>query len=56
MKMADGIGQRIRRIMRLRDDLEREQHAHHLLHLMLFGIAVTDDRLLDESRAVFVNL
>src|ERR1051325_5174844 len=56
MEMTDGVGERIRRIMRLGNALKREEHAHHLLNLMLVDIAVTDDRLLDESRAVFMNL
>ena len=56
MKVTDSDGERVRRIVRLRDALERKQHANHLLDLMFFGVAVADDRLLDESRAVFMNL
>ena len=47
MKMADGYGQRIRRIVRRRSALEPEQQTDHLLHLVLLRVAVTDNRLLD---------
>jgi hypothetical protein len=56
MKMTNGEGERVCGVVRLRHFMEREQHAHHLLHLMFFGVAVADDRLLDEARAIFVYL
>src|SRR5215203_4658962 len=55
MKMANGHSQCIRSIVRCGNALEFEQQSHHLLHLMFLRIAVTDHRLLDQARRVFMN-
>src|SRR5467141_4253347 len=52
--MADRAGERIggvgRRIAR-----KGKQAPHHVLHLLFFGVAVTDHRLLDLQRGVLRN-
>ena len=55
MKMTDGDCQSVCRVVRLRHGFHSKQKPHHFLNLMFFGIAVTDDRLLNQTRAVFGN-
>ena len=50
MEMADRDSQRVRGIVRRRHALKPEQQPDHLLYLVLLRVAVTDNRLLDQSR------
>ena len=50
--MADGDGQRVGGMMRLRQRLESEHGPHHPLHLRLVCTAVPADRLLDHGGRV----
>src|SRR5213075_1316627 len=54
VSVTDSAGERIGRIGG-RDRRQREQAPDHLLHLLLRGLAVTDDRLLDLQRRVFAD-
>ncbi len=56
VQMRDGESERVRRVKGLRRDIEMKKQTYHLLNLMLFGGSVTDDRLLDETRRVFIDL
>src|SRR5687767_11178202 len=51
MRMADGACEGVGRI-RGRIARQREQALDHVLHLLLGGVAVADDRLLDLERGV----
>ena len=53
VQMADGDGQRISGVGGLGNPIEIEKARHHLLDLMLFGPAVSDDCGLDRERRVF---
>jgi hypothetical protein len=53
MQMADGDGQRVGSIHGLRRYGKFKQPGHHVLHLLLFGASVTDDRRLDGQRRIF---
>jgi hypothetical protein len=50
MEMADGNGEGIGGVGGLGDLIEIQQTRHHLLHLMLLGLAVSDNRGLDRER------
>ena len=52
MRMADGDGQRIGRVVAVEGGA-RQQHADHRPDLLLLGVAGADDRLLDLVRRVF---
>jgi hypothetical protein len=47
VQMADGDGQGIGGVGGFGDLIEMQEPRHHLLHLMLFGAAVSDHRGLD---------
>ena len=51
VQMADRHGERIGRVVRLRNRVEAQQHLHHLRDLRLLRAAVADDRALDLRRA-----
>ena len=50
--MADGDGERVGGVVRRRRLRQAEKQLHHLLHLVLLGAAVADDRALDLGRRV----
>ena len=52
MKMANRDRQRIGRIVRFGNRGQRKQHAHHLLNLLLLGIAIAGDGLLHQARRI----
>ena len=54
--MTNGDGDGICGIIRLGDKIEVEEHAHHLLHLVLVGAAIAGNRLLDLVRRVLHDL
>src|SRR5215207_9812649 len=54
MGMADGDGERIRRIGRCGPGL-RQQHPHHMVDLLLGGMACSNDALLDLVWRIFGN-
>ena len=56
MKMADRYCQSVGRIMRLGNGFQSEQQADHFLNLAFVGIAVSDDCLFDQPRAVLSDL
>jgi len=56
MEMTDRNRQCIRGVVWRGHALEREQQAHHLLHLMFLGVAVTNNRLLYQARRILTNL
>ena len=53
MHVADGHGEGVRGVERLRRLGEAEQQRDHVLHLVLLGAAVADHRALDFGRRVF---
>ena len=53
MQMADGNGQRVGSIQGLRRHGKLKQPRHHMLHLLLFGTPVADDRRLNGQRRIF---
>lgn len=54
--MAQRDGDSVRRVVRLRHRLQRQDAAHHVHDLLFVRAAVSDDRLLDLQRCVFVDL
>src|ERR1041384_6960736 len=56
MQIADGKGEGVGGVVWLRRLFEFQKDAHHLLHLMLLGRAITDDRLLHEARRILRDL
>ena len=52
MQMTDRHGQRVGGVVRRRRLRQAEQQLDHLLHLVLLGAAVADDRALDLRRRV----
>ena len=50
MEMANSYRQGVRRIVRRRHALQRQQQTDHFLHLMLLRVSVTNYRLLDQPR------
>src|ERR1700693_936173 len=55
MQMTDGDSQRVGRVHRLGRDGELKQPRYHMLHLLLFGAPITDNRRLDGQGRVFSN-
>ena len=53
VQVANRDGERIGRVVRLRDRVEAQQHLHHLRDLRLLGAAVADDGALDLRGRVF---
>ena len=49
MKMANCDRERIGSIVRFRYGRQRKQRLHNLLYLKFFSVAMTNNRLLDES-------
>lgn len=43
VRVGDGAGHRVRRVVGLGNFPDAQQHPHHHLHLMLIRAAVTDD-------------
>lgn len=44
VRVGDGAGHRVRRVVRPGNLFEPQQHPHHHLNLMLVRAAVADDR------------
>ena len=55
VQVADGDGQSIGSIHRLRRFGKFQQSRDHMLHLLLFGASVPDYRGLDGERRIFGN-
>lgn len=53
--MAEGNGQRVGCIIGARNGLEVQQRTGHFHNLFLLSAAVTDNRLLDLQRGIFIN-
>src|SRR5882762_2858932 len=56
VKVTDGNRQGVRRVVWFGNSAQLKQHPHHLLDLLLVGVAVTGDRLLYQTRGVLANL
>lgn len=54
--MAQRNGDSVRRVVRPRHRLQRQDAAHHVHDLLFVRAAVSDDRLLDLQRRVFIDL
>ena len=54
--MAERDSDSVRRVVRLRHGLQGKDAAHHVHDLLFVRTAVTDDRLLDLQRRVFIDL
>jgi len=54
--MAERDGDGVRRVVRLRHGLQGQDAAHHVHDLLFVRTAITDDRLLDLQRRVFIDL
>ena len=54
--MGDGHGHGVRRVVGPDDLFLMQDHAHHFLNLVLIGLAVADNGLLDLHRRVFKQL